>query len=61
MPRAMLHWVLTPLEKHTIRKIYELIGQQIDVSAIDRVKLMQYLQDPKDESWPEFTGGGWHH
>ncbi|MDE3213612.1 MAG: GMC family oxidoreductase, partial [Bacteroidota bacterium] len=28
MPRADLHWILTPLEKHSIRKIYELIGQQ---------------------------------
>jgi choline dehydrogenase-like flavoprotein len=22
---------------------------------------MEYLRDEKDESWPEFTGGGWHH
>ena len=61
MPRANLHWVLTPLEKHSIRKIYELIGQQIGRADIGRVKLMEYLQDPKDDSWPEFTGGGWHH
>lgn len=61
MPRAMLHWVLTPLEKHSIRKIYELIGQQIGRAGIGRVKMMEYLQDEKDNSWPEFTGGGWHH
>ncbi len=28
VPRAMLHWELTPLEKRSIRTIYELIGQQ---------------------------------
>jgi choline dehydrogenase-like flavoprotein len=22
---------------------------------------MEYLQDEKDESWPSFIGGGWHH
>jgi choline dehydrogenase-like flavoprotein len=61
MPRAMLHWVLTPLEKHSIRRIYEVIGQQAGASAKGRVKLMEYLRDWNDDSWPEFTGGGWHH
>ncbi|MEP6514014.1 MAG: GMC family oxidoreductase [Parafilimonas sp.] len=61
MPRATLHWVLTPLEKHSLRKIYELIGQQIGRTDIGRVKMMEYLQDENDSSWPEFTGGGWHH
>jgi choline dehydrogenase-like flavoprotein len=22
---------------------------------------MEYLRDEKDPSWPDFTGGGWHH
>jgi len=22
---------------------------------------MAYLRNPDDHSWPEFTGGGWHH
>lgn len=61
MPRASLHWVLTPLEKRSIRKIHELIGQQIGKSGIGRVKMMDYLQNEKDDSWPDFTGGGWHH
>jgi choline dehydrogenase-like flavoprotein len=61
MPRAMLHWVLTPLEKRSIRKIAEVIGQQAGATAKGRVKLLPYLRDPEDNSWPEFTGGGWHH
>lgn len=61
MPRAMLHWELTPFEKRSIRKIYELIGQEVGRAGIGRVRLMEYLRDEKDESWPEFTGGGWHH
>ncbi len=61
MPRGTLHWVLTPLEKHSIRKIYELIGQQVGRTGIGRVRMMEYLRDEQDETWPEFTGGGWHH
>jgi choline dehydrogenase-like flavoprotein len=61
MPRAILHWELTPLEKRSIRKIDELIGLQVGIAGIGRVKLMDYLIDEKDESWPDFAGGGWHH
>jgi len=61
MPKANLHWELTPLEKKSIRKIHELFGQQIGKSGVGRVKMMDYLKDEKDFSWPDFTGGGWHH
>jgi choline dehydrogenase-like flavoprotein len=61
MPRAMLNWVLTPLEKRSIRTIYELIGRQLGAAGIGRVQMMEYLQDSNDDSWPDFTGGGWHH
>lgn len=61
VPRSMLHWELTPLEKRSIRTIYELIGQQLGIASKGRVRLMEYLQDESDNSWPEFTGGGWHH
>ncbi len=59
--RAMLHWELTPLEKRSIRTIYEIIGQQLGIASKGRVRLMDYLQDENDNRWPEFTGGGWHH
>jgi choline dehydrogenase-like flavoprotein len=61
VPRAMLHWELTPLEKRSIRTIYELIGQQLGITSKGRVRLMEYLQNEHDNSWPGFTGGGWHH
>jgi choline dehydrogenase-like flavoprotein len=61
VPRAMLHWELTPLEKRSIRTIYELIGQQLGIASKGRVRLMEYLRDEHDNTWPEFTGGGWHH
>jgi choline dehydrogenase-like flavoprotein len=61
MPRAMLHWVLTPLEKRSIREIYKLIGTELGIINKGRVRLMEYLRDENDNNWPEFTGGGWHH
>ena len=61
MPRAMLHWELTPLEKRSIRTIYQIIGEQAGISEKGRVRLLEYLWDENDHSWPEFTGGGWHH
>jgi len=61
MRRAMLHWELTSFEKRSIRKIYEIIGQQLGIAGKGRARLMDYLQDENDNSWPEFAGGGWHH
>lgn len=61
VPRAHLHWVLTPFEKRSLRKIHEVIGQQAGLAGIGRVRLMDFLKDPNDESWPEFAGAGWHH
>jgi len=61
MPRAMLHWVLTPLEKRSIREIYKLIGKELAIIDKGRVRLLEYLRDENDNTWPEFTGGGWHH
>lgn len=61
VPRATLHWALTPLEKRSIRKMYQLIGREAGAAGFGRVRLMEYLRDEQDDSWPPFTGGGWHH
>jgi choline dehydrogenase-like flavoprotein len=61
MPRAMLDWELTSLEKNSLRMINTIIGREAGRISMGRVKLYDYLQDEKDEGWPSFTGGGWHH
>ncbi|MEP6617272.1 MAG: GMC family oxidoreductase [Ginsengibacter sp.] len=61
VPRATLHWELTALEKRSISKIHELLGQEVGRAGVVRVKMMEYLWDENDTSWPSFTGGGWHH
>lgn len=61
LPRVVLNWALTPLEKKSIRKLYELIGQQAGISGLGRIHMMEWLQDEKDTDWPSILGGGWHH
>ena len=61
MPRANLHWELTSMEKNSLRNINTVIGQEVGRASMGRVKMYDYLQDENDESWPSFTGGGWHH
>jgi choline dehydrogenase-like flavoprotein len=61
VPRSSLHWELGSLEKRSIRKINELIGESCGRSGIARVRLLEYLEDEQNDSWPSFTGGGWHH
>lgn len=61
VPRANLHWELTSLDKSSLRKMYRILGQQFGISGIGRLKLMEYLRDETDDSWPIGTNGGWHH
>jgi choline dehydrogenase-like flavoprotein len=61
VPQANLNWAFTPLEKKSIRKIYEIIGQQAGEAGIGRVRLMEELWDQNDETLPVTTSGGWHH
>jgi hypothetical protein len=61
VPRANLNWAFTPLEKKSVRKIYEIVGQQAGQSGIGRVRFMKELWDTHDETLPVTTSGGWHH
>jgi choline dehydrogenase-like flavoprotein len=35
--------------------------EEVGRARMGRLKLMDYLADRNDNSWPDFTGGGWHH
>ena len=52
VPRASLHWELSSLEKRSLRKMYELVGQEVGRAGVGRVKLMDYLTNQDDQSWP---------
>jgi len=61
VPRSVLHWQLSALDRYSIRKIYEIIGQAVGAAGVGRIKMMEYLHDATDLNWPSLTGGGWHH
>lgn len=61
VPRANLNWELTALDKRSIRRIFYILGQQMAISGLGRVKLMEYLRDEYDNTFPDSTNAGWHH
>lgn len=58
--RADLHWKLTNQEMHSIRSIYEILGQELGKMQLGRVKLMDWVMESGDD-FPDILGGGWHH
>lgn len=61
MPRVVLDWKLTSLEKRSYRKLIETIGVACGITGTGRVRLHEWLHDENDVSWPEHLAGGWHH
>ena len=61
VPRAHLNWELTALDKRSIRRIFHILGQQMAISELGRIKLNEYLRDENDDTFPDSTNGGWHH
>jgi choline dehydrogenase-like flavoprotein len=61
VPRAHLHWALTELDKRSIRTLHLILGRQIGQAGLGRVRLLDFLREADDDSWPETTGAGWHH
>ena len=61
MPRVVMDWKLTALEKRSYRKLIETIGVACGMKGTGRVRLHEWLHDENDVSWPEHLAGGWHH
>ncbi|WP_242117134.1 FAD-dependent oxidoreductase [Aestuariivivens sediminicola] len=61
VPEAHLHWALTRLDKHSVRTIIHILGQEFGKSGLGRVKMKAFLRDTDDDLFPEETNGGWHH
>ncbi len=61
VPRVNLHWELTALDKYSVRKIYQILGRQVGMAGIGRIRLNEFLRDENDDTFPNSTNGGWHH
>lgn len=60
VPRVKLDWRLTELDKRSIRRTHELIGEEVGRAGVGRVRLMDWLLTD-EPMWPSILGGGWHH
>jgi choline dehydrogenase-like flavoprotein len=58
LPRIQLHWQLSPLDKHSVRRTLEIIGAELGRAGLGR---LQINLDDDDTTWPKDTRGGWHH
>ena len=61
VPKAILHWDLTALDRNSIRKLYEIIGKQVGMNGVGRVRFEEFLAEEYSEEIPDKMGGGWHH
>jgi choline dehydrogenase-like flavoprotein len=60
VPRTRLDWRVTPLDKHSMRTFYQLLGREMGRTNTGRVQMKDWLMSD-DMSWPSFISGGWHH
>ncbi|HJZ47063.1 MAG TPA: GMC family oxidoreductase [Roseiflexaceae bacterium] len=58
LPRIELHWQLSPLDKHSVRRTLEIIGAELGRASLGR---LQIAIDQDDTTWTKDTRGGWHH
>ncbi len=61
VPRASLHWDLTEQDKYSLRKLYEIFGEEVGKAGIGRVKMYDFLWQANDKEMLSSLGGGWHH
>ena len=62
VPRVKLDWRLTELDKRTLRKTFEVLGQEIGRTGRGRIQLRDWLlEDDPFGSPNSLAAGGWHH
>jgi choline dehydrogenase-like flavoprotein len=59
MPRAQLDWRLSALDRHSVRRSLEIVGEEAGRAGIGRVRIL--LDADERSPWPEDLAGGWHH
>jgi choline dehydrogenase-like flavoprotein len=62
VPRVKLDWRLTDLDKRTLRKTFEVLGQEIGRTDRGRIQIRDWLlEDDPFGSPNSLAAGGWHH
>ncbi len=61
VPRVQLAWRMLPIDKRTIRRFFELIGEEFGRVKAGRVQMDDWLADPDDLTWSDELIGENHH
>ena len=57
IPRVRLNWRFGDLERQTLRRANEIIGEELGRSGLGRVSM---VPDDPDTGWPDGLRGAWH-
>lgn len=57
VPRVELDWRFGELERRTLRRVNELLAQQVGAASIGRIRI---VEDEEETGWPPGVRGGWH-
>jgi choline dehydrogenase-like flavoprotein len=58
MNRVRLNWRLSEMDKRSLRRAHEIIGQELGRAGLGRLKVEL---DEDDTTWPPYLEGGHHH
>ncbi len=61
MPRIRLDWQTSPIDKQSMRALYDVLAHEVERQGLGEIRLLDWLQDPDDTTWPSFLSGAWHH
>ena len=60
MPRVVLDWQTTEMDKRTMQVFFELLGAEMGKLNLGRIQLLEWLRNG-EPGWPSFLSGGFHH
>jgi choline dehydrogenase-like flavoprotein len=56
VPRVELDWRFSELERRTLRRVNEILAEQVGAAAIGRIRIVE----DDETGWPPGVRGGWH-
>lgn len=59
--RVNLHWKLSDLERNSFRKFCEVVGKQLGVMNIGRIRIHEWLADNDTSRWSDALSGAYDH
>jgi choline dehydrogenase-like flavoprotein len=58
MRRVRLNWQLSEIDKYSIRRTQQIIGEELGSAGLGRLKI---TLDDRNDTWPSKLSAGYHH